>query len=211
MNRSTPAMFLVACLASALALDAQAQCTPSPTNFCVTVGTKTAAHPNPGGFAAAFYINGTEAPVLTLVRGTTYTFKMNAVPSLHPFFVTTSSIGGFGAPAYTDGTTPSGGVSGNTTMTFAVSAAAPDLLYYNCHNHERMGWKLVIVDPPCPADYNGDTEPDILDFLDFFDDFGSCENLPAPCGSFGEADVNGDTFVDILDFLDFLDAFGSGC
>lgn len=190
---------------------AHAQCTPSPTNFCVTQGTKTAGHPNPGGFPAAWYINGVEAPALTLVRGTTYTFKMNTVPSLHPFYVTTSSVGGFGAPAWTDGTTPSGGVFGNATMTFAVSAAAPDLLYYNCHNHDRMGWKLIIVDPPCPADYNGDTEPDILDFLDFFDDFGACENQPVPCGSFGDPDINADGLVDVLDFLDFFDAFGSGC
>lgn len=197
--------------AAACGLSAHAQCTPSPTNFCVTVGAKTASHPNPGGFGASFYINGVEAPEVALVRGNVYTFQMNGVPSIHPFFITTSQVGGFSAPAWTDGTTPSGGVSGTATMTFAVPEAAPDELYYNCHNHERMGWKLVISDPPCAADYNGDTEPDILDFLDFFDDFGSCENLPSPCGSFGEPDVNGDTFVDILDFLDFLDAFGTGC
>ena len=65
---------------------------------------------------------------------------------------------------------------------------------------------------PCLADYNGvDEEGDILDFLDFFDDFGACENQPAPCGSFGDPDVNTDGLVDILDFLDFLDAFGIGC
>ena len=71
---------------------------------------------------------------------------------------------------------------------------------------------LTCEEPPaCPADYNGDTSPDILDFLDFFDDFGSCEGLPAPCGSISNVDVNGDTFVDVLDFLDFIDAFGNGC
>ena len=64
---------------------------------------------------------------------------------------------------------------------------------------------------PCLANYNCDTESDILDFLDFIDDFASCENAPAPCGSISNADVNGDTFVDILDFLDFIDSFGSGC
>ncbi len=66
---------------------------------------------------------------------------------------------------------------------------------------------------PCPSDVNGDTESDVLDFLDFFDSFGSCENQPAPCaGSSGvDADFNGDTSVDVLDFLDFFDAFGSGC
>ncbi|MBX3368231.1 MAG: NF038122 family metalloprotease [Phycisphaeraceae bacterium] len=64
--------------------------------------------------------------------------------------------------------------------------------------------------PGCAADYNGDGEFDILDFLDFLDDFGQCENQPGPCG-LHDADFNGDTFVDVLDFLDFLDAFGTGC
>jgi serine protease AprX len=63
----------------------------------------------------------------------------------------------------------------------------------------------------CAADYNGDGDDDILDFLDFIDDFGSCEGQPAPCGSTADADMNGDTTVDILDFLDFFDAFGAGC
>ncbi len=67
--------------------------------------------------------------------------------------------------------------------------------------------------PPeaCAADYNGDTAPDVLDFLDFFDDFSVCSGGSAPCGSFGDPDVNGDTLVDVLDFLEFLDAFGAGC
>ncbi len=64
---------------------------------------------------------------------------------------------------------------------------------------------------PCAADYNGDTLPDVLDFLDFFDDFGACDQQPSPCGSIGDADFNGDTTIDVLDFLDFLDAFGQGC
>lgn len=64
----------------------------------------------------------------------------------------------------------------------------------------------------CLVDYNtyGD-EGDIIDFLDFMDDFGSCTNLPSPCGQFGNPDINGDTIVDIVDFLDFIDAFAQGC
>lgn len=69
----------------------------------------------------------------------------------------------------------------------------------------------LIENEACLADYNGDAEVDILDFLDFFEDFGGCENQPAPCGTLFNADVNGDTIVDILDFLEFLDAFGQGC
>ena len=69
----------------------------------------------------------------------------------------------------------------------------------------------VVVGVSCPSDVNNDFTVDILDFLDFIDDFGSCENQPGPCGNVINADFNGDTFVDILDFLDFIDAFGSGC
>ncbi len=79
---------------------------------------------------------------------------------------------------------------------------------------EAVQWVIDnLITTPCPSDVNGDTDSDILDFLDFIDSFGSCENLPAPCaGSSGiDADFNGDTFVDILDFLDFFDAFGTGC
>lgn len=64
----------------------------------------------------------------------------------------------------------------------------------------------------CLADYNGTPDAgDILDFLDFIQDFSDCTNLPAPCGQFGDPDLNGDTNIDILDFLDFVDAFGQGC
>ncbi len=66
--------------------------------------------------------------------------------------------------------------------------------------------------PLCPGDYNRTGGPaDVLDFLDFMDDFGGCLGVPVPCGAFGDPDVNGDTIVDVLDFLDYLDAFGTGC
>lgn len=66
---------------------------------------------------------------------------------------------------------------------------------------------------PCPADVNGDGDLDVLDFLDYMDAFGLCENQPAPCtGSSGvSGDFNGDTMIDVLDFLDYMDAFGQGC
>ncbi len=72
---------------------------------------------------------------------------------------------------------------------------------------------FTIGNPPvCIADYNGSgDEGDVLDFLDFMDDFGTCENLAAPCGSNGNPDINGDTSIDVLDFLEFIDAFGTGC
>jgi hypothetical protein len=59
------------------------------------------------------------------------------------------------------------------------------------------------------ADYNNDGGVDILDFLDFFDDYSTCDGQPGPCGTFGNADVNGDGGVDILDFLDFFDIYST--
>lgn len=64
---------------------------------------------------------------------------------------------------------------------------------------------------PCVADYNGDGVSDVLDLLDFLDDFSACEQQPLPCGAHGAPDLNGDTAVDVLDFLDFLNAFSEGC
>lgn len=68
--------------------------------------------------------------------------------------------------------------------------------------------------PPsdCIADYNGEPDAgDILDFLDFIEDFAACEQSAPPCGTYGEPDINGDTVIDILDFLDFFEAFSDGC
>ena len=54
----------------------------------------------------------------------------------------------------------------------------------------------------CRADYNMDGVVDVLDFLDFLNDFGNLDP---------RADVNLDGLVDILDFLDWFNWFGGGC
>lgn len=63
----------------------------------------------------------------------------------------------------------------------------------------------------CIADYNRDCVVDVLDFLDFLDDYSMCDQLPSPCGVVGDSDINGDTLVDILDFLDFMNIYSLGC
>ena len=77
----------------------------------------------------------------------------------------------------------------------------------------RVGRSLQgeVVGVSCPSDVNNDFAVDILDFLDFIDDFSACELQPVPCGIAIDADYNSDSFVDILDFLEFIDAFGTGC
>jgi endonuclease/exonuclease/phosphatase family metal-dependent hydrolase len=129
-----------------------------------------------------------------------------------------ASSAGFTAPGGSYIDAPAGGTNGHTiTMdtstpglkagTITITSDAPDqpTLIVSITGE-------VIDDPACPSDVNGDGESDVLDFLDYMDAFGTCENQPAPCGVGPvDADFNGDTSVDVLDFLDFFDAFGTGC
>jgi len=54
----------------------------------------------------------------------------------------------------------------------------------------------------CPADFNGDTVVNTLDFVAFLNAFVAQD---------GSADFNGDTVVNTLDFVAFLNAFVAGC
>lgn len=92
---------------------------------------------------SAYTINGVNNPDLTLVRGFTYTFNLNA--SGHPFYIKTVQGTGTGN-AYSDGVTGNGTQVG--TVTFTVPTNAPDLLYYNCRFHSLMTGELNIVDTP---------------------------------------------------------------
>lgn len=72
---------------------------------------------------------------------------------------------------------------------------------------------LYGYDPCTLADLNGDTVSDILDMLDFFDAFSTCQGctIPAACppATFAMLDrYNPDGCVDILDMLEFLYIFG---
>lgn len=112
--------------------------------FTVTTATKTAAHPYFGaGHPMGFVIDGVEGAEVTLVRGQTYTFTMNGVQAFHPFYLTTSDLGG-GAAEWTEGVTGNF-ATGTATLTFAVPASAPDLLWYQCGNHQQMGWRINVT------------------------------------------------------------------
>lgn len=58
------------------------------------------------------------------------------------------------------------------------------------------------VQAACPADFNGDTVVNTLDFVAFLNAFVSQD---------ASADFNGDTVVNTLDFVAFLNAFVAGC
>lgn len=91
-------------------------------------------------------IDGQPDPALTLNRGQSYTFDLQGVNPIHPFFIKTVDSTGSGNQ-FTDGVT-NNGASGDTDVTFVVPANAPAQLFYNCGTHGAMAGALNIVDPP---------------------------------------------------------------
>jgi plastocyanin len=83
-----------------------------------------------------YTINGTGVnPNLTLVRGKTYTFQINA-SSIHPFFINSSGV-------------QNNDIS-NGTITYTVPAAASNYTYY-CSNHRFGGTVFTVAPTPPPV------------------------------------------------------------
>lgn len=80
-------------------------------------------------------------PVLTLKRGETYIFNINAAG--HPFYIKREQSAG-AVNAYNAGVTNNGTEVG--TVTFTVPMDAPDILYYNCQFHSIMTNQITITD-----------------------------------------------------------------
>ncbi|HET8860852.1 cupredoxin domain-containing protein [Marivirga sp.] len=80
-------------------------------------------------------------PNITLVRGETYTFTVNA--SGHPFYINATQGTGT-ANAYNNGVSNNGAQSG--TVTFTVPLDAPGTLFYNCQFHSSMTGTITITD-----------------------------------------------------------------
>jgi hypothetical protein len=78
---------------------------------------------------------------LTLVRGETYTFNINA--NGHPFLIKTVQ-GNTTGNAYNSGVTNNGTQTGS--ITFTVPMDAPAVLYYNCQFHSSMTGMITIID-----------------------------------------------------------------
>lgn len=113
------------------------------TTFTVTIAEKTEAHPYfQQGFNLGFAIDGVEGAEITLEPGVTYEFVMQNVPSIHPFYITSSELGA-GAAAFTEGVT-NNFASGNETLVFTPPEDAPSELFYQCNSHERMGYRINI-------------------------------------------------------------------
>jgi len=80
-------------------------------------------------------------PILTLVRGVTYRFEVNATG--HPFYIKTAGVTGIGSQ-YTTGVLNNGTASGS--VYFTPPSGSPDTLYYICQFHSDMSSSINIVD-----------------------------------------------------------------
>jgi hypothetical protein len=111
-------------------------------SVCSTVAATNSFSVGNSGFSS-YLINGESNPNLSLVRGFTYIFQVNA--SGHPFWI--KSVQGRGAGnAYNLGVSDNGTAVG--TVQFVVPTNAPSQLFYNCQNHSPMTGELNIEDPP---------------------------------------------------------------
>lgn len=90
----------------------------------------------------SYFIGGSADPTLTLCRGGTYTFRVEALH--HPFWVKTTRTAGK-VDAYGTGVTNNGTDAGD--VVFAVPSDAPSLLHYVCSAHAAMVGDLVVVGP----------------------------------------------------------------
>jgi hypothetical protein len=104
-------------------------------DFNVSMGTDS-------GGLFRWIINGQLSPTLTLTRGMTYTFAVNA--SGHPFDIKTAQVTGT-ASQFNSGVTGQGTQVG--TLTFAVPLTAPSGLFYQCEVHGTMTGVIDVVAP----------------------------------------------------------------
>jgi hypothetical protein len=93
--------------------------------------------------ASAYLIDSASNPTLTLVRGVSYTFDVNAIG--HPFWFQTTPGAYDSNNVYLDGVQNAGTDDG--IIIFALTGSSiPDTLYYVCQNHASMGGEISVVD-----------------------------------------------------------------
>jgi hypothetical protein len=123
----------------------------------VTVG-RNPGYPNPPGWGISYYLNGIESPHLILDDNATYTFIVSGGAS-HPLYITDSILGGKGRPSDVQDVRKEVVVAGDLGVAVGTPAQPGKLmfttdmaaqsslgqLYYQCYEHQKMGWKLSIA------------------------------------------------------------------
>ena len=92
--------------------------------------------------SGAYVINSVNNQTITLIRGLTYVFSINA--SGHPFWIQTSDGAYSSENVYNTGITNNGTQNGN--ITWVISNDAPNTLYYVCQYHSSMQGTINIID-----------------------------------------------------------------
>ena len=86
-------------------------------------------------------------PTLTLYRGNTYKFEVDALG--HPFYIKTEKISGTTKQYDSDHVDNNGAMQGTVTFTVPTSdqsSGLPDILFYACGNHTSMQGNILIED-----------------------------------------------------------------
>jgi hypothetical protein len=111
--------------------------------FVVTVATKTANHRyNGSGSSSGYFIDGVEAPFLTLLPGKTYKFdQADSSNSGHPilFYLESDKTTNYTTNVTTTGT--AGQAGANVQIT--IGDETPVVLHYQCSSHAYMGNALA--------------------------------------------------------------------
>jgi hypothetical protein len=130
MNQSNRMNLLARPLAIAADLTALSAALPGALAADFTVTTPNSQF--------AFNINGVNSPVLTLVRGKTYTFQVNTTPGFHPFRVN--------SPGVVNNNITSG------TLTYTVPTNGANFTY-DCtiHGASMSGTIRTVAPPPPPT------------------------------------------------------------
>jgi hypothetical protein len=107
-------------------------------NFAVTVAAKTSNNRYSGGSSNAYYIDGIEAPFLTLTPGRTYRFTLSSSDmSSHPFRFYLEADR---STQYTTDVT-----STSTYTEIIVTDTTPTVLHYQCSSHMHNNHKLPVL------------------------------------------------------------------
>ena len=119
--------------------------TGGPFQFGVGIGTPitTTQFAVTNNGSGSYSVGGVASATLTLSRGVTYTFNVNA--SGHPFYIQTTGNGYVANNVFSTGVTLVSGSRDVGTITFQVPQNAPDTLYYQCQYHSAMFGQINVV------------------------------------------------------------------
>lgn len=129
-------------------------------NVPLVVATGEAIHyPNPPNPSKVFYINKKEAPVLRVERGVPVKFSIQAGHDV-ALYITSDLVGGnaslrnMSETIYAGGPEAEGVQSSPMELVWAPNRNTPDQVFYHSVYHQKMGWRIQVVDGGLSDMYN---------------------------------------------------------